>query len=187
MASRFRTSAPVFAACAFLAALVAPVARPENQSQLATPAQKLVALVKQYEAARQAYLKATNDGDVLKTPRDELKIARAAFKQEAERCATGCLELAEKHPDDPAALDALVCALRTLDGKNEQLSDGRAGAMHYHPAPSRDGKWLIYGSKRDGVRQLYVMRLSDKKEWRITNLAKGRAAMWPSWQPRAAP
>ena len=75
----------------------------------------------------------------------------------------------------------------TLDGKSEQLSDGPAGAMHYHPAASPDGKWLAYGSKRDGVRQLYVMRLSDKKEWRITDLAKGRAAMWPSWQPRAAP
>jgi hypothetical protein len=75
----------------------------------------------------------------------------------------------------------------TLDGQSEQLSDGTAGAMHYHPAPSPDGKWLVYGSKRDGVRQLYVMRLSDRKEWRITDLAEGRAAMWPSWQPRAAP
>jgi Tol biopolymer transport system component len=57
--------------------------------------------------------------------------------------------------------------------------------MHYHPNPSRDGKWLLFGSKRDGVRQLYVMRLSDKKEWRITDLTKGRAAMWASWQPAA--
>jgi TolB protein len=73
----------------------------------------------------------------------------------------------------------------TLDGKSEQLSDGPAGAMHYHPAPSRDGKWLAYGSKRDGVRQLYVMRLSEKKEWRITDLKKGHAAMWPQWQPAA--
>jgi TolB protein len=75
----------------------------------------------------------------------------------------------------------------TLDGKSEQLTDTAAGSMHYHPAPSPDGKWLVYGSKRDGVRQLYVMRLSDKKEWRITDLKKGHAAMWPSWQPRAAP
>jgi Tol biopolymer transport system component len=73
----------------------------------------------------------------------------------------------------------------TLDGKPEQLSDTPAGAMHYHPAPSPDGKWLVYGSKRDAVRQLYVMRLSDKKQWRITDLAKGRAAMWPHWQPAA--
>jgi Tol biopolymer transport system component len=75
----------------------------------------------------------------------------------------------------------------TLGGKSVQLSDSPAGVLHYHPTPSPDGKWLVYGSKRDGVRQLYVMRLSDKKEWRITNLAKGRAAMWPHWQPRAAP
>src|SRR5262249_46420644 len=73
----------------------------------------------------------------------------------------------------------------TLDTQSEQLSAGPPGAMHYHPAPSSDGKWLAYGSKRDGVRQLYVMRLSDKREWRITDLAKGRAAMWPSWQPAA--
>jgi Tol biopolymer transport system component len=74
-----------------------------------------------------------------------------------------------------------------LDGKAEQLTDTAAGSMHYHPVPSRDGKWLLYGSKRDGVRQLYVMRLSDKKEWRITDLKKGHAAMWASWQPGATP
>jgi Tol biopolymer transport system component len=73
----------------------------------------------------------------------------------------------------------------TLDGKNERLTNGPAGAMHYHPNPSPDGKWLLFGSKRDGVRQLYVMRLSDGKEWRITDLARGRAAMWAGWQPRA--
>jgi Tol biopolymer transport system component len=70
-----------------------------------------------------------------------------------------------------------------LDGKSEQLTETPAGSMHYHPAPSRDGKWLLYGSKRDGVRQLYVMRLSDKNERRGTDLKKGHAAMWASWQP----
>jgi len=74
----------------------------------------------------------------------------------------------------------------TLDGKSEQLTDTAAGSMHYHPVPSPDGKWLVYGSKREGVRQLYLMRLSDRKEHRITDLKKGQAAMWPSWQPRAA-
>jgi Tol biopolymer transport system component len=75
----------------------------------------------------------------------------------------------------------------TLDGKRERLTETPAGSMHYHPAASPDGRWLVYGSKRDGVRQLYVMRLGDKKEWRITDLKKGRAAMWPHWQSRAAP
>ena len=73
----------------------------------------------------------------------------------------------------------------TLEGKSEQLTETPAGSMHYHPAASPDGKWLVYGSKRDGVRQLYVMRLCDKKEWRITNLKKGHAAMWAHWQPAA--
>jgi Tol biopolymer transport system component len=74
----------------------------------------------------------------------------------------------------------------TLDGKPDQLTHTAAGSMHYHPQSSPDGKWLVYGSKRHGVRQLYVMRLSDKRERRITDLAKGRAAMWPHWQPSAA-
>jgi Tol biopolymer transport system component len=73
----------------------------------------------------------------------------------------------------------------TLDGKSEQLTDTPAGSMHYHPQPSPDGKWLLYGSKRDGVRQLYLMRLEDRKERRLTDLKKGYAAMWPHWQPAA--
>jgi Tol biopolymer transport system component len=75
----------------------------------------------------------------------------------------------------------------TLDGKSDQLTETPAGSVHYHPQPSGDGAWLVYGSKRDGVRQLYVMRLSDRKEYPITDHKKGHAAMWPSWQPRHAP
>ena len=71
----------------------------------------------------------------------------------------------------------------SLDGRMEQLTNTREGTLHYHAQPSPDGKWLLYGSKRDGVRQLYVMRLSDRMEKRITNLKPGRAAMWPHWQP----
>ena len=67
------------------------------------------------------------------------------------------------------------------------LTDTAAGSMHYHPVPSPGGKWLVYGSKREGVRQLYLMRLSDRKEHRITDLKKGHGAMWPHWQPRTAP
>jgi Tol biopolymer transport system component len=73
----------------------------------------------------------------------------------------------------------------TRDGKTERLTETSAGSLHYHPLPSPDGKWLVYGSKRGGVRQLYLMRLTDKKERRLTDLAKGRAAMWPYWQPAA--
>jgi Tol biopolymer transport system component len=70
----------------------------------------------------------------------------------------------------------------TLDGKSERLTETPAGTLHYHPQPSPDGRWLVYGSKRDGVRQLVVMRLSDRKERQITELTRGRGAMWPTWQ-----
>jgi TolB protein len=73
----------------------------------------------------------------------------------------------------------------TRDGKAERLTDTPAGTLHYHPAPSPDGTWLAYGSLRDGVRQVYVMRLADKAERPLTKLPKGRAAMWPHWQPAA--
>jgi Tol biopolymer transport system component len=72
--------------------------------------------------------------------------------------------------------------LATLDGKSTRLTHATAGTLHYHPVPSPDGKWLVYGSKRAGIRQLYLLRLDDKKEWRLTDLAEGRAAMWPYWQ-----
>lgn len=70
-----------------------------------------------------------------------------------------------------------------LDGSGEQLTKSAPGTLHYHPQPSRDGKWLLYGSKRSGVRQLFVMSLADRSEHQITNLSAGFAAMWPHWQP----
>lgn len=73
----------------------------------------------------------------------------------------------------------------TLDGKNERLTDSPAGSLHYHPQPSPDRQWLAFGSLRDGVRQLYVMRLADGREMRITDLKAGRAGMWPHWSPLA--
>jgi TolB protein len=74
----------------------------------------------------------------------------------------------------------------SLEGLSEQLTDSPPGTLHYHPQPSPDGEWLVYGSKRDGIRQLYVMRLSDQSETRITNLTSGQAAMWAHWRPLSA-
>ncbi len=60
-----------------------------------------------------------------------------------------------------------------LDGQSERLTQTPDGSLHYHPTPSPDGRWLAYGSKRGGVRQLYVMRLADRSERRLTDLATG--------------
>jgi TolB protein len=70
----------------------------------------------------------------------------------------------------------------TLDGQSERLTQAPEGSLTYHPTPSRDGRWLAYGSKRDGIRQLFVMDLSDRSERRLTSLSKGHAAMWPHWR-----
>jgi TolB protein len=74
----------------------------------------------------------------------------------------------------------------SLDGRAERLTHADDGSLHYHPTPSPDGRWLAFGSKRGGVRQLHVMRLADRSERRLTDLAQGRAAMWPHWQPTPA-
>ena len=75
----------------------------------------------------------------------------------------------------------------TLRGEVTQLTKTPEGALHYHPTPSPDGKRLLYGSKRDGVRQLFVMSLADRSEKQLTDLKAGHGAMWPHWQPAAVP
>jgi Tol biopolymer transport system component len=70
-----------------------------------------------------------------------------------------------------------------LDGMAERVTTSAEGTLHYHPAPSRDGKWLMYGSKREGVRQLFVMSLASRVEKKITDLKAGQGAMWAYWQP----
>lgn len=72
----------------------------------------------------------------------------------------------------------------SLEGKAVQLTTSQPGTLHYHPQPSAEGKWLVYGSKREGVRQLYVRRLADQHETPITDLKSGYGAMWAHWQPR---
>jgi Tol biopolymer transport system component len=74
----------------------------------------------------------------------------------------------------------------TLSGDLMQLTKTPEGLLHYHPTPSPDGKQLLYGSKRNGVRQLLVMNLANRAERQLTDLKPGRGAMWPHWQPVAA-
>ena len=74
----------------------------------------------------------------------------------------------------------------TLDGKSTQLTKSVEGSYHYHPQPSPDGRSLVYGSLRDGARNLYVMNLAERTETRLTDLKPGSGAMWPHWQPARA-
>lgn len=71
-----------------------------------------------------------------------------------------------------------------LDGTKNRLTRSEAGTTHYHARPSPDGRFLLYGSKRKGVRQLLVRALATGKERQLTHLSRGHAAMWAHWQPR---
>jgi Tol biopolymer transport system component len=70
----------------------------------------------------------------------------------------------------------------TLSGEAKQLTSSESGTLHYHPTPSPDGRWLLYGSKRGGVRNLFVRNLQDGSERQVTTFSVGTAAMWPHWQ-----
>jgi len=86
-----------------------------------------------------------------------------------------------------ALVDGAVELLRTtLEGKAERLTRSPEGTLHYHPSPSPDGRRLVYGSKRQGRRQLYVCRADGSSERAITSVAAGWGAMWPHWQPSSA-
>jgi len=71
----------------------------------------------------------------------------------------------------------------SLAGERVALTKSDEGTLHYHPLPSADGKWLLFGAKRAGIRQLYVMRLADGIERMITQSPAGHGAMWAHWQP----
>ena len=74
----------------------------------------------------------------------------------------------------------------TLDGRRAQLtssSEFAPHALHYHPQPSPNGKFLVCGTKRDGVRQIMVLSLADGSTKQVTQMRPGHAALWPHWQP----
>ena len=71
----------------------------------------------------------------------------------------------------------------TLDGMTEQLTHSSPGTKVYHPTPSPDGRFLVYGSTETGTRQLYVMPAQGGEARQITHVLEGSGAMWPYWRP----
>jgi TolB protein len=72
-----------------------------------------------------------------------------------------------------------------LDGEVTQLTHSPAVVLHYHPKLSPDGRWLVFGSKRLGTRQLYVMPTGGGEQRAITNVPTGHGAMHAYWRPLA--
>jgi Tol biopolymer transport system component len=68
-------------------------------------------------------------------------------------------------------------------GTPEQLTRSDAGVLHYHPRPSGNGRWIVCGTKRYGVRQICVVAAGGGEPSVLTQLPAGSAAMWPHWRP----
>ena len=71
----------------------------------------------------------------------------------------------------------------SLAGDLEQLTRTANGHLNYHPKFSPDGQWVVFGSNRTGLRQLFVMRAEGGDAYPITQVKPGWGAMWPHWQP----
>ncbi len=74
-----------------------------------------------------------------------------------------------------------------LQGRVTQFTHSAPQVRHYHPVPSPDGRWLLFGSDRDGVMQLYVSDTEGRQPQTITKLPAGNAAMHGHWRPRISP
>jgi hypothetical protein len=79
-----------------LLGLSATEIRDESQGQLATPAEQYQSLVKEFFGATHAFLNATTDEE------------RKKVVAQVDKLSPRVLEIAEKNPNDPVALDALV-------------------------------------------------------------------------------
>jgi Tol biopolymer transport system component len=74
----------------------------------------------------------------------------------------------------------------SLEGKIERMVDVPPGRRCYHPLPSPDGKWLLFGSDSDGARALYVVSAAGGSPLAVTESTPGQASMWAHWRPRPA-
>ena len=73
----------------------------------------------------------------------------------------------------------------TIDGKTKQLTRSETpGTLHYHPTPSPDGKWIMFGSKPSGgTRQMHIMPTDGGQTVQITDVQPGSGAMFGYWSP----
>ncbi|MBX3423305.1 MAG: PD40 domain-containing protein [Pirellulaceae bacterium] len=84
-----------------------------------------------------------------------------------------------------AQVDQSIELMRvTTDGQLQQLTHSAPGVRHYHPKPSPDGRWILFGSDRSSVMQLYVARLDGTQVRPLTAVSPGTCAMHGHWHPR---
>ncbi len=66
----------------------------------------------------------------------------------------------------------------------QRLTHSAPATRHYHPSPSPNGKWILFGSDRSGIMQLYVADADGSNAQAITSVEPGHAAMHGHWSPK---
>ncbi|MBL6705197.1 MAG: PD40 domain-containing protein [Planctomycetaceae bacterium] len=88
-----------------------------------------------------------------------------------------------RHVFYTAKVDDSIELMRVdLDSNVTRLTTSRPGTRHYHPSVSSDGKWILFGSDRSGIMQLYVATIDGKEMRPITHVPAGHSAMHGHWQ-----
>jgi len=86
----------------------------------------------------------------------------------------------EFDPSYTGAGDKQIAFVRVVSGDQQIWVMGNGGVVrnvvaaaagfdNFHPAYSPDGNWILFASDRDGDNEIYVVRLSDLQQFRLTN------------------
>ena len=105
-----------------------PQDKAKDKAEAKTPAEQVQAIIEEYEDARRAYSKAYG---AAKSDEERQKIIQERFPQPA-KFAPRLLAIAEKHPKDPAAVDALVWILTYRSGKDSLRSKALSQLLQNH-------------------------------------------------------
>jgi hypothetical protein len=129
-----------------------------------TPAAEYQALVKEYSEAQQAFFKEYQEAK----DEDKPKLLQDKYYKLAETYGSKFLELAEKNPKDPAAVDALVWVVNNQNGRSAAKDNPRVKALTIlerdHVTSEKIGavcQTLGY-QLRDGQPELLLRAILDK-------------------------
>lgn len=79
--------------------------------------------------------------------------------------------------------DAIEVMRASIEGKIERLTHEKPGTHAHHVKVSPDGRWIVFGSTRDGARSLYVAREDGSGLRPVTQPVVGRATCHANWRP----
>jgi hypothetical protein len=98
--------------------LALPALRAEDKSKdkAASPKDQYAALVKEFDSAQQAFYKAYSEA---KTDAERQKAVQEKYPQ-PDKFAAKFMELAQQHPKDPVAIDALVWVATRTGGSSQK-------------------------------------------------------------------